>query len=115
MLPLIVNACGPLVRLVGFSVNTSRFPDVVWLNAVPSRRTEQVGQVKSMLLPPLRESVISDASATEPRFNEKLNTSVTVRTVAGLREFPNVPETGGVRAALTAGAGDKTTAAAFAA
>src|ERR1051325_6998897 len=107
MLPLIVNACGPLVRLVGFSVNTSRFPDVVWLNAVPSRRTEQVRQVKSILLPPLRESVISDASATEPRFNVKLYTSVNVPTVAGLKEFPNVPDAGGVMGALTAGAGDK--------
>src|SRR5690242_13563122 len=67
-----------------------------------------------MLFPPLSESVISDASATEPRFNVKLYKSVNVPTVAGLNEFPKVPDAGGVMGALTAGAGDKMIGAAIA-
>jgi hypothetical protein len=113
MLPVMVNACMPVVRFVGLSVNVSRVPVDIKLNAVESRRTVQVGQVKSMLFPPPKDTEISDASVSAAPPRVKLNTSVNMPGVAGLNESPKVPDAGGVTTGVVVG--DKTRAAPLAA
>src|SRR6476620_8158275 len=100
MLPVTVIACdaGMPLTSIGLSWKVSNPPDDPGVKATPSRRTEHVGHVKSMLLPLFRESETSDALPNAPVFSMKLNVSVNTPSVAGVTEFPNefpkVPEAG---------------------